>query len=302
MYRNQIGTNKDYSFGVELEFTNADLEKVSDWLEKEDIPFLYQLQHKTHHPDYQVWYLDVDPTVTELREDHYIGGELSSRIFSDDFDSWEELQKVCQILRKMKACSSDKSSTHITVDISKYKNNPVFFETLSRVISVYENDMNFFFMGDYFLKRKTKDDYAANMDFRLRRNLAKVDFSHEKFLDHLIFQTECFRLRDGVSFFKLYSDGLMEVRYPNGTLQEETIQTNINFVLKLLKAIEEGKFDLSYLTEQMEKDRQSPDEMMYYFRSMERPERFMELISYLGSSLDQEQFSKQYQKVLASKP
>lgn len=41
---------------------------------------------------------------------------------------------------------------------------------------------------------------------------------------------------------------MLEIRYPNGTLNEKNIQNNINFSLKLVNAIANNKFDNEELT------------------------------------------------------
>ncbi len=300
MYQKSVGIGKEYSFGVELEFSNAPLKRVEHALRESAIPYVYQLQHKSCHPTYEEWILDVDATVTKLIEHEFIGGELSSRVLFDQEEDWLELQRVCQLLKRERATCTSRTSTHITVDIARFRKSHYFFEALCKIICAYENDMNIFFMGDKFLLRKTKGDYAASMDYRLRRTLPFIEFDSWDFLNQILHNSNCFGLRDGISFYKL-SKGLMEIRYPNGTLREETIQNNVNFVLKLLKAIEEEKFDIGYLDSLIEQDEKDLLFIYRIFHCIENPRRFQELVEMIGEGEDQSSFMGQYQKVLSSR-
>ena len=244
--------------------------------------------------------MDVDSTVTKLINHEFIGGELSSRVLLDQEEDWAELQRVCRLLKRERATATSRTSTHVTVDIARFRKNHYFFEALCKIICAYENDMNIFFMGDKYLLRKRKRDYAASMDYRLRRTLPYIEFGSWDFLNQILHNSNCFRLRDGISFYKM-SKGLMEVRYPNGTLREETIQNNVNFVLKLIKAIEEERFDIKYLDSLIEQDDRDLLSIYRIFNCLENPRRFQELVELIGEGEDQSTFMGQYQKVLSSR-
>lgn len=301
MYKDSIGLKDKYRFGVEIEFGGVKLMDLHPQLLVSSVLVYYKIRHKDYNLDYKAWYLDGDATVTKIEDNTLVGGELSSRILRDDINSWKELKKVCQVLKQNNANSNASTSTHITVDLDKHKDDLEFFETLIKIISIYEIDMNLFYMGDRFLIRRTKNRFAANMTLRLQKNLLNFDFREDDALEKFMDSSNCFFVRDGVNFTKLFNKGLIEIRYPNGTLNEETIQNNINFTLKLIQAIEDKKYDLDYLNYILREDYNnifSEDRINNY---IENQDRFNELIEPMKSDEDKKDFLKQYQKVLSTR-
>ena len=288
-------------FGVEIEFEGLGLMKLYPALISSGVPTDYCLQHKIRNTNYDKWVLDIDNSVTQSISRRLIGGELSSRILEDSDYVWNEVSTVCNLLQKMKAVSTDRCSTHVTMDISDCLDNPKFFEIFSKILAVYETDISLFYMGDSYKVRKTKEDYATSMVRRLQKNIEKVDFSKKDFLDSLLKNTGCFKLRDGVSFTKLKSRGLVEFRYPNGTFCSETIKNYVHFTLDLIESIKKGKFDLDYLNYLISEDKDDYFQFIRNLKFMENFDRFEELLSIIGNEDETDNYYNQYQKVLSSR-
>ena len=64
-----------------------------------------------------------------MRKLQYFGGELSSGILNDDYDSWRELSLVCFCL---KDCD-----LYFTVDVF----DSYFFEFFLKILAICETDM-----------------------------------------------------------------------------------------------------------------------------------------------------------------
>ena len=288
---------KNNTFGIEIEFEGVYLKELAKSFYKTDLPILYQTFHKEFKPKYDVWYLDSDMTVSRYLNSDFKGGELSSRIFYSIDDCRDEIHDVCSILKDEGAYSSLFCSNHITVDVSQDINS-YFYEALCKIIAVYENDITLFYMGDKYFVRKSKEQYAAGMGLRLQKYLDRIKFNDKTHMFEIMSETDSFGIHDGISFYKLPMKGLMEVRYPNGSLDDKVILNYIKFTLQLVKAIRDKKFDLEYLDSLLEEIRNDKDQVLNAFKLVERPELFYEFLELIS---DDGSFKEQYQKVLATR-
>lgn len=294
-YRYSLGLDEKYKFGTEIEFKNVHLIELYEMYNQKHLPVDYMMHHKskTPGPSFDRWVLDVDFSVTEMKGFQHIGGELSSKILQDYTRNWIELQKICQVLREAGARTNGSCSNHITVNLSAVGNIKRFFEYLTRIIVVYETEIETFYQGEYPRVRGTRDDYAQDMALRLSRCVKDIDFSSPRFMGRLIHDYDCFIFRDAISLCKFPKEHLMEVRYPNGTVNEEVIQNNINFTMKLIDAIANGKFNLAYLDRQIDKF-----DVLSWMRVQADPHKMGELIEIISQSPgDKIAFSEQFQRV-----
>ena len=299
MYRNSIGVPKDYRYGIEIEFADVNLFHIYSKLLKQCLPVLYREDHKLYDLDFSDWYLDIDPTVTVTKNHVAYGGELSSKILKDTPEDWKEIKKICETLRENGATINPFCGFHMTVDGKPFM-NPKFLETLYKLLIVYEIDMSLFYMGDHYFMRKTKDEFAKNMSLRLLKNISQVDFHN---IDSVFFKSDCFTSRDGINFSKWKDRGLIEFRYPNGCMDEEVIQNMLNFTLKLISAISQDKIDLDYLNYMVSVLKDDPFFVIECQNYIDNPSSFFSLIDVISTSeTDQDDFKKQYQKVIQTRP
>lgn len=303
-YRYTIGLNK-YPYGTELEFADALLQQL-DWaFQKTDIPLELALLHKHIYKTYDRTYLDLENDVSEIKGKLIYGGEISSRLYHDKKEDWSEIEIICDVLKENGASINECCSNQVSIDLSPVKKENIFIESLAKLIAVYENEMNFFYMGDGYLERAKKEKYAKSMRSELIRRVNKIKFSenHNYMYDLLERRSPLFTNRCGINLGDYRENGRMEIRYPNGTLNKKTIQNNINFSLKLVNAIEEEKFDVENLTREINEDL----EMKHYgfdnLSEKEHYKRFERLATTIStSSEDQNDFMSQYEKVLSTKP
>lgn len=112
-------------------------------------------------------------------------------------------------------------------------------------------------MGDDYLIRDTQRDYAHSLRPYLLNYINHVDFQDETgYLFDLRNSRRgilLFTNRDAINLNDFYTRNLMEIRYPNGSLNAKTIQNNINFILKLIDAIDRGLFNPQELYNIVEK-------------------------------------------------
>lgn len=299
MYRKKVGLNNNSKFGIEIEFEELNLNRLYSSLVKSGVPVTFSLSHKSKNPRFNKWILDIDPTISITDGERIVGGELSSRILTDNFSSWDEIKKVCLEIQKLNGVVTSKCGLHVTTDIRKYLDNPLFLETLVKLFYVYEDSINLFFMGDKYFVRDTKEESAYNFRDKIKEVIEDKDLlvRHSTFNNHFaklyLLNSHC-----GLNLDSVNDKGLLEVRYGNGTLDYTVIQNFCNFVLKVINAIENDKIDLDYLNFEIKclKSKTITD------LTDEDVDKFIELIKTISvNKEDINSLSKQYVKVLEDK-
>lgn len=301
-YRYNIGLDKKYNFGTEIEFAGINLNIIYKNLIKNGIDTEYILDHKIKNCTFEKWVLDIDSSISMTYGKDIIGGELSIKIFKDQKTDWLELKKVCEVLKQSNAQIDQYCSNQITIDANNFYNNKKFLETLYKMILVYEKELETFYMGDKYYIRKGKDLYAKSMQKDLLEKMDTIDFdkdyifnSNKRLLNIIYNPSPTFMGNQGINLQKLLTKHLIEIRYPNGSLNEKTIQNNINFSLKLIDSILENKFDKDLLEYEVTKIKNDfnlkLDKTKFY--------QLTEIIS--QNSNDKDDFEEQFQKVLKSK-
>lgn len=306
MYKDNIGLNDRYNFGVEIEFAEANLAKLYLNLKEDNIPIKFRLNHKLYNIDFsKYWCLDIDNTVTKYDKNNdgmvYLGGELSSKILQDNISSWNEIKEICYILRKNQASINKNCSCHINIDASKFLSNNKFFKIFSQLIALYENDFILYYMGDKYLDRVTRNEYAKSIRYRLLKKINNIDFSAQNLFNELLYHNSpTFMVQDGINMAFIEGTELIEIRYPNGTLDEKIIQNNINFSLKLIDAIINDKFDSEKLTFLIDEELKNKKYYQSYLNN--NYSDFYKLVETISMTKeDTEDIMNQYEKVLKTR-
>lgn len=302
-YRYDIGLGDKYLFGTELEFTGVYLDNLSKLFRESGAPVRYALHHKSSgFTKYDEWYLDIDSTVTKREDGRFFGGELSSRILVDKYRAWAELKEICYLLKKAGAVSDYNCSNHIRVNLSCIKNEAYFFEVLAKLIALYEADINLFYMGDDYLRRKTSFDYARELADNLLSYINSVNFYEQDFLYNFRHYRGVgyFTSRDAINLQDYDTKRLMEVRYANGSINEKTIQNNINFTLKLVDAIRRELFDPAELSRRIEVNDELSMRTLFNDYRVKDFEQLTRIISTSEAEVDD--FMSQYEHVLSKRP
>ncbi len=304
LYRDSIDMQDKYRFGIELEFKNALLNELSKLFQTRSLPVEFIRNHKNINPTYKNWYLDTDATVTEKDGNQEIGGELSSRIFIDEKNTWQEIKTILETLKEAKARINDRCSNHIRVELTSLNNDANFFEIFSKLIAILEYDINLFYMGDTYLKRETAASYAGPLKPYLFSYINRVDFNDPNFYYEFrrsSYGLLLFTTHDAINLNDYLTKKLVEIRYPNGTLNPKTVQNNINFTLKLINAIASSLFDAKELSKILERLIHSKD-FVKFLIGIPNPKGFEQLVETIStSSEDVNDFMTQYEKVLSMK-
>ena len=300
-YRLDIGVSSKYQFGVEIEFTGIYLDNLERVLKDQEFPARVVMSHDSRNINYKDWILDIDPTVSEAKDSRFYGGEFSSRILIDKKDTWLELKRLCQILKMNGGFANRNCSNHITVSLSYLKDESYFFEVLCKLLVLYENELEMFYMGDRYGIRDTKKEYARSLGLDIMCKMLEIDFNSPTLLYDLMERNpRIFIKHHAINLKKYIREELMEVRYPNGTVLEKVIQNNINFTLKFIDAIDRGVFSLEEI------NRKIMDHRGTVFEKLQRKQVSFEDFLYIVDRIslnqaDQEDFVGQYERVVKSK-
>lgn len=299
-YRYDIGIS-EYPYGMELEFTNACLQTINEKLNQEFIPTDFIIGHKKSDTIYDRNYLDKDTTVSADNYGIIYGGEISSRLFYNEKSDWEEIEKICNILIENNAEIKGNCSNHISVKLSKIKEKNKFIEALTKVVANYEQELEMYYMGDYYLEREAKFYYAYSLSIYLRNLLTFLEFKSDCDWEVNKIVIPMFEKRAGINLVDFNDKKRIEIRYPNGTLNKKTIQNNINFSLKLIDALATDKFELKKILSEILKHSHIKN---YYDNMSDQThlKRFESLVRTIStSSEDENDLMSQYEKVLSTK-
>lgn len=224
-YRDKIGLPIDFSFGVEIEYENTPKDLISALLEEE----------KNYYEYLDEWVNKSEASVSAYDSNsNLIGGEISSPILKDDKESWKALSKILNLLKRndAKICSS--CGGHVNIGIHTFRNNIDHLKNLLLVWLVYHREIQKFTNGEFNSLRKDSLNYIKKLDKNIfikeileKRINSLYDFDKTLFdKKHEIYMHQ-------LHYYSSYEDDRIEFRIPNGTLNEDIWQNNINFFSKL---------------------------------------------------------------------
>ena len=182
--------------------------------------------------------------------------------------------------------------------MAEFMNDSYFSEILCKIFIIFEAEIDLFYQGDNSYIRNNKEQFAGSINYRLFNIIYEIDFNN---FYKVLKNYDIFKRSDGLNMSKYYL-GLLEVRYPNGTINYDTIYNNVNFSLKLIDAIRNYKFDVKYLDfiiSSMKKNRIYCGDILFDSDNYQMFEYLVSKIS--NSSDDYNSFINQYKKVLSNR-
>lgn len=222
--RKTLGFDESVTFGLEIEFENAMLQRIKD-----------QLRNAFNGS----WRVSTDGSL-------YKGGEISTPILHDKEETWKDVKKVCRIVNAS-ARIGERSGGHIHIGAHVLGNKPESWINFIKLWSVYENIIYRFSYGDFLTARSSLMQYAPPLSKSLWDISKKT--SIDKKLSEIIYDITAGKY-NGVNFRQVSSDcqnfsvdNTIEFRCPNGTLEPVVWQNNVNFFVNLLNYCKDIKFD-----------------------------------------------------------
>ena len=282
-YRDKLDLPKFVTFGVEIEFEDANTESV---------------QHRLYL-DFPEWKFDCDPSVTTLDlNDESLGGEVISPVLKDNPFNWQEIFKVCSFLDRCGASITDLSGGHIHFGTQVLGYNKKHWLNLIKLWIIYEPLIYRFSFGERLGPRAGIFKTAIQLDKVLLKNLSSFENSADLYEllkyfpsdKYYSFNTCCVKPnKRGIT-----EGNTVEVRCPNGTINPVIWQNNINFFAKLFLYCSGNNFDSEFINYKLD---YLKDGMIHYDYNDIYIDEALELSDLVFSNeLDKLYFLKQYLK------
>lgn len=231
-YLDQINLPNNLHFGIEIEFENGCTKTIKDhMIEKYDAIDIKATNRNIVH-GFDKWHISNDASL-------HNGLELSSPIFYDNTEIWQEIKEVCKLINEYKAKATDRTGAHIHFGAS-FLNNYQSFINLIKIYTVYENILIKFGYGKSGAPRSGLEKYSKPVASRFLRNInyivkteslseLKVWFSPAKHLAMNLKNVNWSNINDE-------NKNTIEFRSANGTTDYITWQNLVNAYGHLLNA------------------------------------------------------------------
>lgn len=268
-YRNSLNLPEKMTFGCEIEVENITKKpefdnNLSKWIVKPDI------------------------TLEK-------GCEVTSPIMCDEKKWWNDLRKVCSILKNQKRINFINSGGHVHVGAHILKYDYVSLLKFLKMIINYENILFHFSAGIDTAVRREGGTYAKPIASKLL-NIVPYDDGYT--YNSLINELKRMGRFLSVNFLNVKLQGVnnsdrntIEFRMPNGTVEEVIWQNNINAFCKML-FVATTEIDENILNNY---DNNISDSMYYYnIIDLKKSIEFVDLI--FNNNLDKINFLVQYFK------
>lgn len=284
--RINLGFDEKNTFGVEIEFEDLTLNEAKNYI-------VERINGLGLHDR---WNLVSDGSL-------YHGAEVNSPVLIDSYQTWNDLDDVCDIISDY-AHPDVNSSAHVHVGTQSLGSDREIWIKFLKLWSTYENVIFRFLYGEFLTSRPNILDYAAPMSHKIWK---KCEEAIEKNipLDMLIcelsekrYQAINFLNVDLSNSFYLdnFEDGnTVEFRCPNGTLNPIIWQNNVNLILSLIKYAKNEKYDEEKVANRRKLNKGFLGKIKYYDEIF--LDEALELADMIfDNNLDKVYFLKQYLK------
>lgn len=248
-YSTAISYPGDFSFGIEIEFRAQNLEKDNILEELCSLGLCINnevIDSRSEKRDYTRWRL-----MKETTSDW----EIISPVLHDDYESWFEIEQVCNLIRnKFHGYIDDRCSMHVHIGRSGLFNETKTMLGLFEVYDFLETFTNAFSAGDYNKVSEYRIfKYAltlvgANKYFLLGNNIDTIDEGLASILktanefEHLATAGPYNNRFVGLNFRTQTTNfSTIEFRTFNGTLNPLTIQTYLLYVANIIRVVNSRK-------------------------------------------------------------
>ncbi len=251
--RNTLNLNRNITFGFELEFEDANTGEIR-----------YELRKNKLLDD---WHLVGDVSLDN-------GAEIDSPILRDDFIYWNELKKVCNIVKE-NAIIGNNSAGHIHIGAQILGSNPINWHNFLKLWAVYEKIIFRFLYGEQLTARKSLKIYAYPVREMFIEEYLKIKVVMERMNvspDLIIDKVKSDLGEQAVNFANCIYDSLDEFKYsntiefrcPNGTLEPIIWQNNLNLLVNILMYSKSRKFDDNTINLRENKNKDDFNDLEWY--------------------------------------
>ena len=288
-YRNGLFIPGNISFGVEVEYSNPQNERLYPDPDQDE--------------DYRHgWILRKEGTVKN-------GGELVSPILNNHIDNWRLLKCILSDLHN-RVDVIDTCGSHVHIGAHIIGENPRNLNNFLRLWSTYENIIFRFAYGEYLngrdsikrmakpLRREIENYYkAVKSEYGDKFDCDKISpFDMDDFINHIqcseYHAVSFFNVTD-LSKFKMFNT--IEFRLANGTINHIIWQNLINAYIHLILYAKSSDFDYDLVVKR-EKELKFPKFEYVYYKDLDikMAVEFADLV--FDKNIDKIYFLRQYLK------
>ena len=254
-YRYTLNLPDIITFGVEIEYENIINDSVSYFLN-------YERDFDSNFID---WINEIDLDVSEYNKDsELMNGEIISPILTDNINTWKNLKIALEILKNNNAVITSQCGGHVNIGAHVLEHNTNYFRNLFLIWILYEKEIYSFSSGEYSIVRKREDKILERIAPVLNKKLDSIIKTDCDLFDYLNDLSAFSQLYDlylfNVKSSNFYENNRIEIRIPNGTLNEEIWQNNINFFANLLLTCKKD-LDVDKLIYKIKRNQHSPVEL-----------------------------------------
>lgn len=250
-----LNINKKNTFGLEIEFEQANYEKIKSLLK--------QMQPTSKQPtSKRSWILDKDLTLTN-------GGEIISPPLTDTTKTWESLTKICTMLEN-NAAIDKYSGGHIHFGAQIIGNTEQNWLNFIKLWYTYENIIFRFTNGEYTQTRPRIDDIATPLSKELQSDYqhypkGKISFPHTRFI-HGKYKAINFGHITNPEYYQ--KRNTIEFRSPNGTLNPVIWQNNVLFFNNLLEYAKQENFNTDAIEQRFQHNQENQIYTLEYYNEI----------------------------------
>ena len=286
--RKTINIDKNIKFGTEIEFEDANREKI-------------EIELYSTFPEYD-WVVKDDKSL-------YKGAEAVSKVLSDNEGTWISLRDACKIISNNASIVTG-ASAHIHICMNILGNNPKYWRNFSKLWMTYENVIFRFLYGEYTSPREGIEKYAKPIskilieDFDRIEDRANMNTANYmlKVLNAGDDRRKAINFRNAsntelYNFNKEVDKNTIECRVANGTFNPIIWQNNINLLVKLLEYSKSEDFNDELLDRRLQEiiSKEVPGSIYKYSQiNIDSAIELADLI--FTNNLDKVYFLRQYLK------
>jgi len=228
--RQELGLPKETSFGMEIEFEDAIRRHVSSSMSSQ--------------PNLE-WEMQSDGSVAGEKGGEITGGEIVSPVLKDEPKSYEDLSKICEILKTYRAKAGNRAGGHIHIGSQIIGEDYDALSNFLKTWTAFERVMYRFAYGDKIGPRKniTYAGPIGNELIHIINALGKGIDDYPKLRKNLPNDRYI-----AVNFKNFWNDyrrkDTIEFRCPNGTINPIVWQNNLNVFVKMLDRCKSKQFNV----------------------------------------------------------
>lgn len=233
-YENVLNGN-DLTFGIELEFVGGNPDAIARELYREGI-CAYPERVRYHAPSVEgKWKLERDGSVS----DGSGGGELVSPILRDNPETWQQIERICEIANRYGARVDQRCGGHVHIGMEPLDTARQRWRRFFKIMSGYEECIYRAAGGDLGRVRSNSNEYATR--FRERAEFGinhRVSLNNEYDVRNLTRAVSGHNRYYGINLTNISDNrrDTVEFRYFNGSLNPKQIQANVKLSAGIMTA------------------------------------------------------------------